>query len=172
MFVLQVHWGGDWFQRERGRPQQDVTYWDEVLCPSSQVYFNWGPLTRACPRSPLFYSVSFSPLCIASPRRLTLVRKKSPLTHWPSPDIHVKGTERRAQVKPITNLFNMGSVEAMDRTAGQAQVQLSLLSSFFLRCDHWECTIIRRGSGTRFVYQPSNLFAELTGTVAWDGFLA
>jgi hypothetical protein len=57
-----------------------------------------------------------------------LVRKKLPLTHCFSLEIHIKGTERRAQIRPhpLVNILTKG---AMDRTSGQTQAKLILLHS-------------------------------------------
>jgi hypothetical protein len=61
-------------------------------------------------------------------RSLTLlVIRKLSLTHWFSLEIHVIGTERRAQVRPTWSLFE--TIGAMVRTSGQPQVKLSLLCS-------------------------------------------
>ncbi len=44
---------------------------------------------------------SYSPLITGSTDDcLLLVRRKLPLSHWPSLEIHAIGTERRAQVRP------------------------------------------------------------------------
>jgi hypothetical protein len=42
--------------------------------------------------------------------------------------MHVIGTVRRAQVRPICLIFEIGD---MDRTSGQSQVKLRLLFSIF-----------------------------------------
>jgi hypothetical protein len=54
-----------------------------------------------------------------------LVRRKFPLTHWFLLEVHVIGTERRAEVRPICSISL--TIGAMEGTSGQLQVRLSLL---------------------------------------------
>jgi hypothetical protein len=56
-------------------------------------------------------------------------RRKLPLTHWFSLEIHLKRTERRAQVRPTCLYMDSRS----HRTSGQPQIKLSLLRSISLK---------------------------------------
>ncbi len=78
------------------------------------------------------YSVSFSSMYRNTYYLLLLVRRKLPLTHQFSPEIHGTGTERRAQVRPQVQYLNYRSLEAVDRTSGQPNVKMSLLRSLSL----------------------------------------
>jgi hypothetical protein len=84
---------------------------------------------RSWPRVELLYSVSFS-TCIETRIAWLLFSEESCLTHWFSLEIHVRWIERRAKV--WVHLFNIRTVEGMNRTSDQSQVKLSLLRSISL----------------------------------------
>ncbi len=65
-----------------------------------QMYLTRGPSTWALASGRPLYSVSFFSVYHITDGWLLLVRRKLPLTHWFSLEIHVIGTERRAQVRP------------------------------------------------------------------------
>jgi hypothetical protein len=67
------------------------------------------------------YSVSFSSGYHDKNDGPLLVRRKLPFAHWPLREILVIGAESSGP----THLFNIGTIEAMDRSAGQAQINLS-----------------------------------------------
>ncbi len=52
---------------------------------------------------------------------LLLVRRKLPITHWLSLEIHVRGRARKKNLCQ-THLFNIWTIGAMLRTSGQTQV--------------------------------------------------
>jgi hypothetical protein len=81
-------------------------------------------------RSPPFYSVSFS--SVYRIIQTTDIGRKKVSSYSLAITRHTRnrdGDKSSGQ----THLFNMGSVEAMDSTAGQAQVKLSLLSSIYFK---------------------------------------
>ncbi len=60
-----------------------------------------------------------------------------PLIRWPSQEIHIMGTERRAQVRPLNC-----SIWTMERTSAQPKVKLSLqriYSSKSPQIEKWNC---------------------------------
>ncbi len=74
---------------------------------------------------------SHSHLCVKTQRLAAICQKKA-TSQSLAITIDIHGKRKREKSSGKTHLFNIITIEAMDGTAGQAQVKLSLLCSVFL----------------------------------------
>ena len=121
--------GCRWSTPSQRRSQVSIQRWSFGLF--MQMYLTWVDLTPDQGFPPSIQS--HSPLCTTAQvtdRYCLLGRRKLPLTHWFSLEIHVRVTERRAQTRPRP-LSNIWIIEALTRTWGQPQVKQSRVQYFF-----------------------------------------
>ncbi len=104
------------------------------------LYLTSGPWTSTW--SWVGPSIQSHPLLCIITQMVVIGQKKLPLIHRPSLEIHVKGIERRALVRPTYSCILIGQIgQNLGSTPGQAEVIAHAQYFFKLPFDH--CKTIR-----------------------------